>query len=90
MRPGIRPRSGGMAGIGRDDAYRHVRLSGRFLNDRETLIQAVTDYGAALLGGHAPAPERRHCRSHHPGLRAGGPEGTRPRGRPDRSPAPWR
>ena len=35
-------------GIGRDDAYRHVRLSGRFLNDRETLIQAVTDYGAGF------------------------------------------
>jgi surfeit locus 1 family protein len=35
-------------GIGRDDAYRHVRLSGRFLNDRETLVQAVTDYGAGF------------------------------------------
>lgn len=34
--------------IGRDDAYRHVRLAGRLLNDRETLIQAVTDYGAGF------------------------------------------
>lgn len=33
-------------GVGPDDAYRHVTLSGRFLNDRETLVQAVTDYGA--------------------------------------------
>jgi surfeit locus 1 family protein len=27
------------------DEYRHVRVSGRFLNDRETLVQAVTDLG---------------------------------------------
>lgn len=34
--------------VGPDDAYRHVTLSGRFLNDRETLVQAVTDYGAGF------------------------------------------
>ena len=28
------------------DEYRHVRLSGTFLNDRETLVQAVTELGA--------------------------------------------
>ena len=28
------------------DAYRHVRVQGRFLNGRETLVQAVTAYGA--------------------------------------------
>lgn len=28
-----------------DLAYLHVRLRGRFLNDRETLTQAVSDYG---------------------------------------------
>lgn len=28
------------------DAYRHVTASGRLLNDRETLVQAVTDQGA--------------------------------------------
>lgn len=34
------------AGINaRDDAYRHVRLHGRFMNNRETLVQAVTDLG---------------------------------------------
>ncbi len=27
------------------DEYRHVKLTGTFLNDRETLVQAVTDYG---------------------------------------------
>lgn len=36
------------AAIGPQDAYRHVRLSGRFLNDRETLVQAVTDDGAGF------------------------------------------
>ncbi|GJD34379.1 SURF1 family protein [Methylobacterium aerolatum] len=36
------------AGIGPGDAYRHVTLSGRFLHDRETLVQAVTDYGAGF------------------------------------------
>ncbi len=34
--------------VGPDDAYRHVTLSGRFLNERETLVQAVTDYGAGF------------------------------------------
>ena len=29
-----------------DDAYRHVRAEGVWLNDRETLVQAVTDFGA--------------------------------------------
>jgi len=28
-----------------DDAYRHVRAQGVFLNDRETLVQGVTDMG---------------------------------------------
>jgi surfeit locus 1 family protein len=28
-----------------DDAYRHVRLHGVFLHDRETLVQAVTELG---------------------------------------------
>lgn len=35
-------------GVGPGDAYRHVTLAGRFLNDRETLVQAVTDYGAGF------------------------------------------
>ena len=30
------------------DAYRRVRASGRFRNDRETLVQAVTDLGAGF------------------------------------------
>lgn len=30
----------------RDDAYRHVRVTGSFLHDRETLVQAVTERGA--------------------------------------------
>lgn len=42
------PGRAGWAAVGPDDAYRHVRLSGRFLNDRETLVQAVTDYGAGF------------------------------------------
>lgn len=33
-------------GVGADDAYRRVSVSGRFLADRETLVQAVTEYGA--------------------------------------------
>lgn len=28
-----------------DDAYRRITVTGRFLHDRETLVQAVTDYG---------------------------------------------
>lgn len=30
------------------DAYRHVRLTGRYRHDRETLVQAVTDRGAGF------------------------------------------
>lgn len=30
------------------DEYRHVRLSGTFLHDRETLVQAVTDLGSGF------------------------------------------
>ncbi|HEY4250983.1 MAG TPA: SURF1 family protein [Roseomonas sp.] len=30
---------------GAEDAYRHVRVTGHFLNRRETLVQAVTDRG---------------------------------------------
>jgi surfeit locus 1 family protein len=33
---------------GPSDEYRHVRLSGHFLNDKETLTQAVTDAGAGF------------------------------------------
>jgi len=32
----------------RDDAYRHVRATGSFLHDRETLVQAVTERGAGF------------------------------------------
>lgn len=31
-----------------DDAYRRVRVSGEFLNDRETLVQAVTEFGGGF------------------------------------------
>lgn len=31
-----------------DDAYRRVRLEGEFLNDRETLVQAVTELGGGF------------------------------------------
>ncbi|MCJ2072872.1 SURF1 family protein [Methylobacterium sp. J-030] len=34
--------------VGPDDAYRHVSLSGLFLNDRETLVQAVTERGGGF------------------------------------------
>ena len=34
--------------LGPDDAYRHVRLSGTFLHDRETLVQAVTERGGGF------------------------------------------
>ncbi|WP_420994929.1 SURF1 family protein [Cupriavidus sp. 30B13] len=30
------------------DEYKHVRVSGTFLNDRETLVQAVTDLGGGF------------------------------------------
>lgn len=32
----------------RDDEYRRVRLSGRFLDDRSTLVQALTERGAGF------------------------------------------
>ena len=31
-----------------EDEYRHVRVQGRFLDDRETLVQAVTDFGGGF------------------------------------------
>lgn len=31
-----------------DDAYRHVRVHGRYLNERETLVQAVTELGGGF------------------------------------------
>lgn len=31
-----------------DDEYRHVSVSGRFLNDRETLVQALTELGGGF------------------------------------------
>lgn len=34
--------------VGLDDAYRHVWLSGTFLHDRETLVQAVTERGGGF------------------------------------------
>lgn len=32
----------------KDDEYRRIAVTGRFLNDRETLVQAVTDYGGGF------------------------------------------
>ncbi|RZI77134.1 MAG: SURF1 family protein [Variovorax sp.] len=32
----------------KDDEYRHVRVTGTFLHDRETLVQAVTDLGSGF------------------------------------------
>jgi surfeit locus 1 family protein len=44
--PVAAPGPGEWAGISAErDAYRRVRLTGRFLHDRETLVQAVTDLG---------------------------------------------
>jgi len=34
--------------VGPDDAYRHVTVSGTFLHDRETLVQAVTERGGGF------------------------------------------
>ena len=34
--------------IDASDAYRHVRISGHFLHDRETLVQAVTEHGGGF------------------------------------------
>lgn len=42
------PSPAAWAQVGPDDAYRHVTLSGRLLNDRETRVQAVTEYGAGF------------------------------------------
>jgi surfeit locus 1 family protein len=32
------------------DAYRHIKIRGRYLNDRETLVQALTEDGAGFFG----------------------------------------
>lgn len=42
------PERAAWAGITARDAYRHVRVSGSFLHDRETLVQAVTEHGAGF------------------------------------------
>ncbi|MHB2207534.1 SURF1 family protein [Methylobacterium sp. CM6257] len=42
------PGSAEWSRIGPEDAYRHVRLSGTFLHDRETLVQAVTERGGGF------------------------------------------
>ena len=34
--------------ITKDDEYRHVRITGTLLHDRETLVQAVTDLGSGF------------------------------------------
>ena len=34
--------------VTKDDEYRHVRISGTFLHDRETLVQAVSDLGSGF------------------------------------------
>lgn len=45
--PSAAPGSAEWPGINADSAaYRRVRVTGRFLNDRETLVQAVTDLGS--------------------------------------------
>jgi surfeit locus 1 family protein len=41
------------------DAYRHITIRGRFLNDRETLVQALTEGWCGLLGDDAPAKRWR-------------------------------
>jgi surfeit locus 1 family protein len=44
--PAAPPGPGDWAAVSAErDAYRHVRLAGRFLDARETLVQAVTDLG---------------------------------------------
>ncbi|KAB1072390.1 SURF1 family protein [Methylobacterium planeticum] len=35
-------------GVTADDTYRRVRATGTFLNERETLVQAVTEFGAGF------------------------------------------
>ncbi|WP_345820388.1 SURF1 family protein [Methylobacterium fujisawaense] len=42
------PDSAAWPRVGPDDAYRHVRLAGTFLHDRETLVQAVTERGGGF------------------------------------------
>ncbi len=42
------PGPDGWARIGRGDAYLRVAATGRFLNDRETLVQALTERGAGF------------------------------------------
>lgn len=45
-RPKAAPGPGDWASLTRDNAeYRRVSIEGTFLNDREVLVQAVTDYG---------------------------------------------
>lgn len=34
--------------VSKDDEYRHVRVAGNFLHERETLVQAVTDLGSGF------------------------------------------
>ncbi len=53
-----------------NDEYRHVSVTGRFLNDRETLVQAVTELGAGYLGADAAAARRRHAGAGQSRLRA--------------------
>lgn len=43
------PATGSWAAVNsRDDAYRHVIVHGRFLADRDTLVQALTEQGAGF------------------------------------------
>ena len=46
--PVAAPGPGAWPRIGADDAYTRVRLHGRFLHDRETLVQALTERGAGF------------------------------------------
>ena len=43
--PPVPPPGPGAVVTAASDEYRHVRVSGRFLNGKDTLVQAVTDYG---------------------------------------------
>lgn len=54
---------------GGDLAYRHVRITGRFLHDRETLVQAVTIHGPGWwvltpMRLSDPAPALRRATGH--------------------------
>lgn len=79
------------AGINaRDDEYRRVRTSGTFLNDRETLVDALTEQGAGfwvvtplqtdsgtiLVNRGFVPPERKAPEARSAGLRAGRVEVT--------------